>query len=1028
MEETPAVTRSRVAAVLRRSVRPAVFGPTAPVGVRALHVRGEPIGVDEAQARPFEPFSVGDAWGPAWDTTWFRIDGRVPDEWRGAEVVLRIGLGYRGQPGFGAEAIVWEDGVPVQGISPKHSTHRITDKAEGGEAVAVLFEAAANPVANLDVRPAALLAPDFDGAPLFRLDRAELAVVNRDVQGLALDMEVLLDLYDHLDPASPRAQRVLRSLATSCSVLDASDVAGSAAAAREPLAPALSARNGSSALRLKAVGNAHIDTAWLWPFRETVRKCARTFSTALRLMDEYPDYRFACSQPQQLAWVKQHYPALFGRIKERVADGRFELVGAMWVEADCNVPSGEALVRQVLHGARFLEDEFGVEAGEVWLPDVFGYSASLPQVMRRAGIRRFLTQKLSWNSINRMPHQTFWWEGIDGSRVITHFPPAETYNGEFSMEQLSHAVRSFKDHRFASHALYLYGYGDGGGGPTRELLEKAARFRDLEGAPVVEPSSVLDFWDVAEGELADAGEDGPVWAGELYFEFHRGTYTTSAMSKRENRRCELLLREAELWSCVAGLSAAADLDAAWKDVLLLQFHDVLPGTSINWVYEDSARIYEGVRSVGERVVDSALSRLGPGVFNAAPFARTEVIDVDGAATRVDVPALGWAPAVGVSVDGGGVVVGPSSVENEFLRVAWDPSSGVLSSVWDKEAGREALAPGRSGNVLQLFEDRPVDWDAWDVNAYSLAGGEELTAVDSLAVVEDGPLRATVRTVRSFGRSRLEQSMVLRAGSRRIDFVTDVDWHEDHKLLKAAFPVDVHARRATYEIQWGHVERPTHRNTSWDAARFEVCGHKWADLGEPGYGVALLNDCKYGYDILGNVMRLSLLRAPTSPSPVMDRGRHRFTYSLMPHVGDFREAGVIEEAYALNMPLRVVGGSGPAGGAGVAGVAGSGGSGGSGGSWSAFPWSAFEVSAPGVYIEAVKRAERSDAVIVRLYEGWGRQTRCSVTTPLPIESVALVDLLERDESPLEFVAVDGGPAQVALALRPFEIVTLKYTLA
>lgn len=1011
MQETAKVTRGRVANVLRRQVLPAVFSPTLPVDVTAHHVGGEPITVAEAEACAFLPFAVGDSWGPAWDTTWFRFCGQVPDSWRGAEVVLRIGLGFRGSPGFGAEGIVWQDGVPVRGVSPKHSTHRVVAKAEGGESVDVMLEAAANPVANLDLRPAPML--DFGGPALFKLDRAELAVRNGDVDALALDLEVLLDLYDHLPSDQPRAQRLLDTMRRACDALDPADVVGSAASARDVLAPALSARNGSSAHRLHAVGNAHIDTAWLWPFRETIRKCARTFSTALRLMDEYPDYRFACSQPQQLAWVKERYPELFEGIKARVADGRFEIVGAMWIEADCNVPSGESLVRQLLHGSLFIEEEFGTTPDEVWLPDVFGYSASLPQIMRSAGIERFLTQKLSWSTVNRMPHQTFWWEGIDGSRVVTHFPPAETYNGDFTMDQLERNVASFTDHSFADSSLYLFGYGDGGGGPTRELLEKAARLQDLEGAPLVSMSSVESFWDEAAAALEAAGDDAPTWVGELYLEFHRGTYTTSSMSKRENRGCELLLREAELWSSVlpsAGVGSSyprAALEAAWKDVLLLQFHDVLPGTSIAWVYEDSERMYAAVREAGESAVAAAIGGVvgaGATVFNAASHSRREVVEVDGRFTMIDVPALGYAPvpaeSAAVAVDGP-VTLDGSSMANEFLRVEWD-DDGLLASVWDLVAEREVLAAGQRGNELQLFDDRPVDWDAWDLNAFTLERYSVLSGLDSIEVVSDGGLVGSVRMVRSFGRSRIVQTMVLRAGSRRLDFVTEVDWHEDHKLLKAAFAVDVHARRATYEIQYGHVERPTHWNTSWDAARFEVCAHKWADLSEPGYGVALLNDCKYGYDIHGNVMRLSLLRAPSSPSPVMDRGSHRFTYSLLPHPGDFREAGVIEEAYALNMPLRVV--AGAAGGAGAV----------------AEPWGAFTVSEPGVVVEAVKLAERSDALVVRLYEAWGRRVRCSLSTPLAVSACSRVDLLERNASPVALV--DGA---VSLSLRPFEIVTLAF---
>jgi alpha-mannosidase len=1016
MEETPAVTRERVRTALRRDIGPAVFGPCVGVDVSAHHVHGPPISIDDALAATFVPFLVGERWGSAWETTWFRLQlvGGVPAEWRGAEVVVRVDLGFRGDVGFGAEGLVWDPvaRVPVQGVSPKHATFRVVSKAEGGEAVDVLIEAAANPVADLDVRPAADLDPAYGGTPSLVLRRAELAVFNREVEALRLDMSVLADLYDHLPHDQPRAVRILRALNHALNVLDGADVVGTALAAREVLAPVLSVGASASTHRLHAVGNAHIDTAWLWPLRETVRKCARTFSTALRLMDEYPDYRFACSQAQQLAWVKEVYPELFARIVERVASGQFELVGAMWVEADCNVPSGESLVRQIVHGTRFFEDEFGVTPAEVWLPDVFGYAASLPQIMRLAGISRFLTQKLSWSTVNRIPHHTFWWEGIDGSRVLTHFPPADTYNGDFTMAQLDHNVRSFRDHGVASSSLYLFGYGDGGGGPTAALLERAARMADVDGAPRVAMSSVEAFWSEADAELVAAGPDAGVWVGELYLEFHRGTYTTSAMSKQSNRDLELLLREAELWSTVGRPAASyprAELDAVWKDVLLLQFHDVLPGSSIKWVYDDSRAMYSSTRSVVGGLVDQAVDELLSGVdttglmspvavLNASPAARREAVTIDGVDVMVDVPALGYA-VVDVSAAPAAaamqVVVTDRGLENEHLRVVLD-DDGLLSSVWDKHAGREVLPPGERGNVLQLLDDRPANWDAWDVNAFASEQVVELRSMEAVEAVPGG-----VRVTRRFGRSTVVQTIRLRPGSRRIDFETAVDWHEDRKLLKAAFPVDVHARRATYEIQYGHVERPTHRNTSWDAAQFEVCAHKWIDLSEPGYGVALLNNGKYGHDVLGNVMRISLLRAPVSPDPTMDRGHHEFTYSLFPHSGDLRESGVIEEAYALNMPLRVV--RLPAGRVGDREPV----------------WGAFEVSEPGVLVEVVKRAERGESVVVRLYESWGRHVAAAVSTAVPFSGVTVVDLHERNPRPA-VVTPDGA---IALSLRPFEIVTL-----
>jgi alpha-mannosidase len=601
MEESADLTTRRAQTTLRRDVQPAVFGPRVDLTATAHHVHGEPKPWADVIAAPFEPFPIGERWGAAWETTWFRFTGTVPAEWRGAEVVVRLGLGHRGQPGFGAEGLVWEQGTPIQGISSRHDCYHLFPKAEGGEAIDVLLEAAANPIADLDLLPAPSLMPDYGGQPLFRLDRAEAVVYRRDVQALAVDMGVLLDLLRFLPADQPRAHEVRRALNLACNALDPADVVGTATAAREVLADVLSRPAMASAHTLTAVGNAHIDTAWLWPLRETIRKAARTFSSALRLMDEYDDYHFACSQPQQLAWVKERYPELFARIKAKVATGQFEPVGSMWVEPDCNVTSGESLVRQILHGSLFWQEEFGIETGEVWLPDVFGYSASMPQIMRRAGIHRFLTQKLSWSTVNKIPNHTLWWEGIDGSRVFAHFPPAETYGGNFDMAELDRAVRNFRDHGRASRSLYLFGWGDGGGGPTREMLERAHRYRDLEGAPRVALADVNTFWADAEADV-DADELA-VWAGELYLEYHRGTYTTSAMSKRENRTLELLLREAELWSSVSGRGGgwasypAVDLDQAWKDLLLLQFHDVLPGTSIHWVYEDSAEIYARVRAV-----------------------------------------------------------------------------------------------------------------------------------------------------------------------------------------------------------------------------------------------------------------------------------------------------------------------------------------------------------------------------------------------------------------------------------------------
>jgi alpha-mannosidase len=716
-------------------------------------------------------------------------------------------------------------------------------------------------------------------------------------------------------------------------------------------------------------------------------------------MEEYADYRFACSQPAQYAWMKEAYPDVFEGISARIGSGQWEPVGAMWVEADCNLPSGEALVRQLLHGKRFFMREFGYETKELWLPDVFGYPASLPQLIADAGCDYFLTQKLSWNEVNKPAHHTFLWEGIDGTRVFTHFPPADTYNGDFSAGQVVRSAADFKDKERSSRSLYLFGWGDGGGGPEPDMVEAALRLRNIDGSPRVELGRSIDFFERASAEAQDL----TTWVGELYFELHRGTYTTQSRTKRLNRRAEQALREAEIWSVAAEDGyPAGELEGAWKRLLLNQFHDILPGSSIDWVYEEAERDLEAVIQTAGGLTNAAQSKLAGGgssiaVFNITSHARREVLEVNGRPALVEAPACGWAvPGDSLRATSGAVTVAGRVMENERLRVEWD-EQGLLTSIWDKEAGRQVLAAGGHGNLFQLHRDNPARWDAWDIDIEYRDTVTNLVELAAQEVELSGPLRAAVRFTRKFGASTLEQRMVLDAGSRVLRFETDVDWQEEHKLLKVAFPVAVRSARATYEIQFGHVERTTHTNTSWDRARFEVCAHRWADLGEAGYGVALLNDCKYGYDILGSVMRLSLLRAPTHPDPTADRGRHRFIYALMPHPGDFREAGVIAAAEDLNAPLRVVSsGLGPG-----------------------TRRSLIEVDTPQVVVEAIKRAEDSDAIVVRLYEAWGGRCRARVRTSLPTGRAALCDLLERER---EEVPVHGG--ELDLEFAPFKILTLK----
>ena len=1006
-------TRKRAQRVLRRLLEPARRATTAPVRIEAHHVRGEPVEAAEAAAGRFEPFQVGDRWGPPWGTTWFRVTCDVPSAWAGAEVALHVHLGYGGGTGFGAEGLVWRDGEPVQGISPNHHEVPIAAPAVGGESSVLLIEAAANPPVDPLADPAPLHLADPDAPPLLRLTACHLVVVEREVDALWHDWRLLCELYDGLPHDTARAAQVLRALDQAASALDPRDVVGSAGAARAVLAPVLAKPAAASAHHYAAVGNAHIDTAWLWPLRETVRKCARTFSTALTMMDRHPDFRFAVSQAQQLAWMRDRYPAIWERIRKRVADGRFEVVGSMWVEADCNVPSGESLIRQIVHGRRFFRDELGVDTDNLWLPDVFGYAASLPQVLAAAGIRHFLTQKISWNQVNRFPHHTFWWEGIDGTRVFSHFPPADTYNGDFSLAQLHHGAASFAEKGIADRSLYLYGWGDGGGGPTEDMLERARRVADLEGVPRVELIGARAGFEALEAEVA--ADDLPVWVGELYLEMHRGTYTTHGEVKRANRKQELALRDAELWSVAAGIDVHEQLDVAWKTLLLHQFHDIIPGSSINWVYRDTADAHAAVAAINDHAIGGALGtlaqRVDPGaaarpalVANPLAGARREVVEVDGELHLVEAPGCGWAVvdlAGDAAADVAPVTTGDGWMANGVLRVAWD-GDGLLTSVRHLPTGREALAPGARGNLLQAHDDRPNVYDAWDIDAVAFDTVTDLVEAASVELVASTPARAVLRVVRRFGASTIEQEVRLDRGSRRVEVHCEVDWREDHTLLKVAFPVDVHAPAASFEIQLGHVQRPTHANTTWDEARFEVCAQTWADLSEHGFGVALLNDCKYGHDVRGNVLRLSLLRSSTWPDPVADRGRHTFAYALLPHAGDLAAGAVVAEAHAFNAPLRVVPVEPGADGADLPSRR-----------------SVVALDDPGVVLTAVKAADDGDGTIVRGHEAYGGRR----TVRLRVEGateVTPVDLLE-DPAGDPLVVVDGT---VELALRPFQLFTLR----
>ncbi|TQJ48390.1 glycoside hydrolase family 38 C-terminal domain-containing protein [Phycicoccus sp. SLBN-51] len=1003
MHDDRQLIEGRLLRTLQR-IEDAVWSSPVPVDLASWEAPGEPVPVAEGLAAAYEPAHVGQRWGAPWGTTWFRVRVQVPESHAGRPVDLRLDLGFDpDRTGFHVEGLVYRaDGTPVKGLNPRNQWVRVADTAKGGEEVELFVEAASNPLllggGGFDFRPSPLGDPETAGRePRYRVERAELAVFEQEVWELQQDLEVLGQLAVELPVEDARRWQLLRSLDRAMDRLDVADLAGTASEARDELKDVLAQPARASAHRISAVGHAHIDSAWLWPVRETVRKVARTCSNVVALMDDHPELVYAMSSAQQFAWLKEHRPEVWAGVVERVREGRFVPVGGMWVESDTNMPGGEALARQLNHGKRWFLDELGIETREVWLPDSFGYTAALPQLVALSGSRWFLTQKISWNTTNRFPHHSFRWEGLDGTRVFTHFPPADTYGSEVSGAEVAHAARNFSDKGDATRSLLPFGWGDGGGGPTREMLARAARLRDLDGSARVEVERPDRFFEQAEAEYPDA----PIWVGELYLEMHRGTYTSQARTKQGNRRSEHLLREAELWASTAAVRAgaaypSAALDRLWKVVLLHQFHDILPGSSIGWVHREAVEAYAAVAAELEGIIAEAQRALaGAGdvevAFNATPHERQGV-------AALGAGPVGQVAPVEVHSEGDGYVL-----DNGLVTARVD-HRGLLTSVVDAASGRESLAPGSAGNLLQVHPDTPVRFDAWDVDPHYRNVVRDLTDAESVEAVEGG-----VRVVRRFGQSTVTQLVTLPAGQARVDVDTEVDWREREQILKAGFDLDVTTDHSTSEVQFGHMHRPTHSNTSWDAAKFEVCAHRWVHVGEPGFGAAVVNDSTYGHDVTRRdregggtttQVRLSLLRAPQSPDPVADLGVHRLRYALVPGA---TIADAVREGYRVNLPVRTVRGSGE-------------------------PVEPLViVEDDGVWVEAVKLADDgSGDVVVRLYEGLGRRCTTRVRAGFAHRGAYAVDLLER---PLETPGVaDEGDAGVALALRPFQVVTLRYSRA
>jgi alpha-mannosidase len=984
------------------------------------------------EAAVIEP---GSYWGK-WNT-YFMLQTalQIPEAWADGQVVLYLPLGISGEFSH-PEALVYLDGRPYSGCDRHHQDILLGPEWGDGRSHTLTIVGwtgrGTDPETQLLMRTCSTALIDEPTRDFISLARVTLAVVKE------------------IDSTLPAYSQLLNALDTAVRTLDTREPFGerfyeSVPPALKLLREWVSAAGSPLDVTLTAAGHAHIDVAWLWTLAQTRQKAARTFHTVIRLMEEFPAYTFTQSQPQLYDYIRQDHPALFEAIQRAVANGRWEATGGMWVEADCNLSGGESLARQFLLGRTFFREHFGPEAESpiLWLPDVFGYAWNLPQLIKQAGLDFFFTIKIGWSRYNRLPYDTFWWQGLDGTKVLTHFSTAKhpwqrsgNYNAEATPGEVLEGWRNFQQKDSSNHILMSYGYGDGGGGPTREMQENLQHLQSFPAMPQVQQRKAIDFYREIEAEAAENGF--PTWNGELYLELHRGTYTTQSRNKRANRQSEFLLHDAEFLAAYAAVLNAKYryphkfLYAAWELVCLNQFHDIIPGSSINQVYVDSQKQYEEVRYLADLVIEDALFVLaqttGFNCFfvNPTSFARRDLafwplgdrgyipsqityqsvaggllLDIGELAPY----SLQWIESL-ASNPIGSLSVSPTHLENDFLRVELN-EAGDITSLYDKENGRSILPPGAIANQWQAFEDRPLDWDAWDIDIFYDDKMWTTDPATTITVAESGPLRATLLIERQILSSHYTQHISLCHNSPRLDFATEIDWRERHILLKTAFPIDVLAPTATYEIQWGNVTRPTHRNTSWDWARFETCAQKWVDLSEGDYGVSLLNDCKYGHDIQdkapdGGLIRLTLLRSPTNPDPEADQGRHQFTYSLLPHHGRWG-LETMAQAYALNDPLRVYAAEQPL----ISPT-----------KPTSLP-SLVSVDRPNVIIETVKQAEDGKGLIVRLYEAMRQRGVVTLEVGFALAAVYQTNLLEENEHTLPH-----EPNQVEFSIKPYQIITLR----
>lgn len=1000
-----------------------IIKETFPFEIR-YHYCGAAKPCSELRPGDLKPIREGDLWGKQWEFAWFHLEATVPPGWKEEKVVACLD--------FGGEGLVHDSRFRVlQGISNgsifDHEFGRdlvvLYDPCRGGETVELWVEASANGMFGVftDADPADAAADRY-GHYSAKVEKCCLGIFDEAAWHFMLDLRIVAGLLKRLPEKSVRFSRLLHAANEAIDIYSRNVSLGDAQAR---LAEELSKPAGSSDLSVTAVGHAHIDTAWLWPVSQTRHKCVRTFANQLDLIERYPDYIFGASQPQHYQFVRESHPELFEKIRATVEEGRWELQGGMWVEADCNLISGESMIRQILHGKNYFRDEFGVEVDNLWLPDVFGYSAALPQIMRRSGLNYFLTQKISWNQMNDFPFTSFFWQGIDGSEVIAHFPPENTYNSSLDSASLLAGRDNFREKAFLDEFLSLFGMGDGGGGPKAENIEFGRRMTDCEGAPRVRFGRADEFFHRLEQHRTKL----PRWVGELYLELHRGTLTTQAEIKKQNRSLETMLQNCEMILSLLPQETipGPTLDQLWKTVLRNQFHDILPGSSITETYRVTRQEYRKVRKTCEE-----LNALGAGklfekrngslvAFNPThyPFhgllplpeewkgcrvagekgnqLTVQLID-EQSTVFVEIPPYSFLNLVRdeeKQLRGRQQGKSPESLvlENDLIRYQFAKDGRVLEA-FDKAENRQLLEePG--GNLLEFFDDHPNDWDAWDIDLFyerCLIGNAEETSPPEF---RQGEAASWINFYLALGQSTIQQRVLLAENSRELKFQAEVDWRESHKMLRVAFPTTIMATEATFDIQYGYLRRPTHSNTSWDLARFETVAHKYVDLSEADYGVALLNDGKYGHRVHHGRLEMTLLRSPSYPDPDADRGSHSFTYCLYPHTGGLLDSDVIAKAVLLNRPPVIFDGYHS--------------------NFGKLPW---RLEGDGLSLETVKPAEKENCLILRIVETLGKHSSGFLHLPEG-SKLAETDLMEWQQNRPEQVS-----SPVEMKLKPFEIRTCK----